>query len=173
MTRALGSELGKQVTTEVEFGDLLVAPQISRIVGEILVHAVRNSADHGIESPAERLAAGKNPSGTIRVLARQKRDRLIVLVCDDGRGIDLDRVRATAVQRRLVDAGLAMTDAEIIELLFTPGFSTMTTVSAVSGRGVGMDVIRCLVEEQGGTVSLRSAPGHGTELRLDLPLAAS
>ncbi len=172
MARALGSELGKQVVAEIDFGDLLVAPEIGRIVGEILVHAVRNSADHGIESPAERIAAGKDPGGTIRVHARQHRDRLLVVVHDDGRGVDLDRVRAIAIRQGLIrTASDAATDAEAIELLFMPGFSTTSSISAVSGRGVGMDVIRCLAEEQGGSATLRSVHGHGTELRIDLPLA--
>jgi len=174
MTRTLGSELGKQVTAEIDFGELLVAPEIGRIVGEILVHALRNSADHGIESPAERLAAGKEPGGTIRVRARQHRDRLQILVHDDGRGIDLDRVRAIALRNGLIrDVAQAPTEADVIDLLFTPGFSTTSSITAVSGRGVGMDVIRSLALEQGGSVTLRSVAGHGTELRIDLPLAPS
>jgi chemotaxis protein histidine kinase CheA len=98
----------------------------------------------------------------------------MILVHDDGRGIDLDRVRTIALRNGLIrDAAQAPTEADVIDLLFTPGFSTTTSITAVSGRGVGMDVIRCLAEEQGGSVTLRSVAGHGTELRIDLPLAPS
>jgi len=172
MAKTLSADLGKTIVAEVDLGDLLVAPEIGRVIGEILVHAVRNAADHGIESPAERTAAGKEASGTIRVEARGG-ERLIVTVSDDGRGVDVEKVRRAAVDRGLLAPQIAAsaTEAEVLDVLFSPGFSTATSVTAVSGRGVGMDVIKCLAEEQGGTVTLTSERGRGTRLVLDLPFA--
>jgi two-component system chemotaxis sensor kinase CheA len=171
MTRTLGAELGKTVTAEVDLGDLLVAPEIGRVMGEILVHAVRNAADHGIEAPGERTAAGKDPGGTIAVTAREVYGIVHVTVRDDGRGIAAAKIRRSAVANGLLAPDEPATDAELLDLLFAPGFSTSTTVTAVSGRGVGMDVIKSLVEEQGGTVTLASQEGAGTELTFTLPVA--
>ncbi len=173
MIRRVASELGKQVELDVDFGGVMVAPEIGRLVGEVLVHAVRNAADHGIEAPGDRVAAGKDATGTIRVRARERDARLVLVVADDGRGVDIERVRRTAVARGTIApaqaAGLA--DRDVVELLFTPGFSTVNVVTAISGRGVGMDVIRCLAEEHGGSVTLASEAGAGTELTLDLPFS--
>ncbi|HEV7554359.1 MAG TPA: ATP-binding protein, partial [Kofleriaceae bacterium] len=171
MTRTLGADLGKNVVAEIDLGDLLVAPEIGRVIGEILIHAVRNAADHGIEAPGDRTDAGKDPAGVIRVEARAVHDRVQVVVSDDGRGIDVAKVRRAAVSRGLLGSDAIYSEAEILEVLFTPGFSTASAVTAVSGRGVGMDVIKCLAEEQGGTVVLSSVAGRGTRLVLDLPFA--
>jgi two-component system, chemotaxis family, sensor kinase CheA len=173
MTRTLGAELGKNVVAEIDLGDHLVAPEIGRLIGEILVHAVRNAADHGIEMPGDRVAAGKDPAGTIRVSAAASGEWLVVTVSDDGCGISVEKVRRTAIARGLLDPDQAhdATDAEVLDLLFTPGFSTSAVVTAVSGRGVGMDVIKSLAEEQGGSVTLTSHVGFGTELSLQLPFA--
>ncbi len=171
MIRRVASELGKQVVLDVDFGDVMVGPEIGRLVGEILVHAVRNAANHGIESPGERVAAGKDATGTIRIRARERAARLELVIADDGRGVDVERVRRAAVARGTISPAKAarLADADIIELLFTPGFSTVAVVTAISGRGVGMDVIRCLAEEHGGGVTLASTVGVGTQLTLDLP----
>ena len=173
MIRRVASELGKQVELDVDFGEVMVAPEIGRLVGEILVHAVRNAADHGIEAPGDRVAAGKDATGTIRVRARERDARLVLVVADDGRGVDIERVRSTAIARGTISPATAagLRDREVIELLFTPGFSTVSVVTAISGRGVGMDVIRCLAEEHGGGVTLASEAGAGTELTLDLPFS--
>jgi two-component system chemotaxis sensor kinase CheA len=175
MTRTLGAELGKNVHAEIDLGDLLVAPEIGRVVGDILIHAVRNAADHGIEPPNERTTAGKDHTGTIAVTAKldDTGERVIVTVRDDGRGVSVDRVRRIAIDRGIIDPERAAvaSDAELVELLFAPGFSTAPVVTAVSGRGVGMDVIRSLAEEQGGSVQLESRAGQGTTLVLDLPVA--
>jgi signal transduction histidine kinase len=174
MTRTLGAELGKNVVAEIDLGDLLVAPEIGRVIGEILVHAVRNAADHGIEAPGERIAAGKDAAGTVRVSAQAiGTTGLVVTVSDDGRGISVAKVRATAVARGLLDAAQAAraSDSEIFDLLFAPGFSTASVITAISGRGVGMDVIKSLAEEHGGSVTLTSQVGLGTVLSLELPLA--
>jgi two-component system, chemotaxis family, sensor kinase CheA len=173
MTKTLGAELGKNVVAEIDLGDLLVAPEIGRVIGEILVHAVRNAADHGIESPGDRQALGKDAAGTIRVTARASADgeRVVVTVSDDGRGINAAKVRASAVGKGLIGAEVILSDSEVLDLLFVPGFSTSNTVTAVSGRGVGMDVVKSLAEEQGGSVTLSSRVGVGTELSFELPFA--
>jgi signal transduction histidine kinase len=171
MARTLSADLGKNVQAEVDLGDLLVAPEIGRVIGEILIHAVRNAADHGIESPTDRAEAGKDPAGTIRVEARDVNGRVQVCVSDDGRGIDVAKVRRAGVSRGLLPADTIISETEVLDVLFTPGFSTAAAVTAVSGRGVGMDVIKCLAEEQGGTVSLSTVAGRGTRLVLDLPFS--
>ncbi len=172
MTRTLGADLGKNVVAEIELGDILVAPDIVRVVGEILIHAVRNAVDHGIEAPDERSAAGKDPRGSIHIEAYAVDDRVLVSVRDDGRGVAIERVRRIAVERGLLSASdaAAAGDPALLDLLFHPGFSTASTVTAVSGRGVGMDAIRSLAEEQGGRVALSSRSGRGSELTIDLPL---
>jgi two-component system chemotaxis sensor kinase CheA len=175
MARTLGSDLGKQVAVEIELGDLVVAPDIARVLGEILIHAIRNAIDHGIESPAERIAAGKDPRGTIYVEAYPLERCVLVTVRDDGRGVAIARVRQIAVERglRTVASAVDATDAELLDLLFHPGFSTASAVTSISGRGVGMDVIRSLAEERDGSVVLASTPGRGTELTIELPTATS
>lgn len=171
MTRTLAAELGKQINLEVDLGDLLVSPEVGRVIGDILVHAVRNAADHGIEPPGDRADVGKDPTGGIRVAARAVGERVRLKVSDDGRGISSDGVRRTAIARGLLDPARSICDSELYDLLFAPGFSTAATVSAVSGRGVGMDVIKSLVEELGGQVRLSSRAGNGTELDVELPFA--
>src|SRR5262249_25758403 len=143
--------------------------------GEILLHAVRNALDHGIEAPADRIAAGKDAKGAIEIAAYALGDRLVVTARDDGRGVDVERVRRRAVERGLLPPGEAETAerAQLLDLLFHPGFSTATTVTMVSGRGIGMDVIRSLAEEHGGSVAIASTPERGTELTIELPLSAT
>ncbi len=169
MTRTVASELGKQVAVEIDVGDVLVAPEIDRVAGEILIHALRNAIDHGIEAPEAREAVGKAGVGNVRVSARACGERVVITITDDGRGIDLDKVRRIGRSQGLVAADAMVSDDQAIQLLFEPGFSTVSTVTAVSGRGVGMDVIKCLAEGAGGQVRLTSRPGLGTELILDLP----
>jgi chemotaxis protein histidine kinase CheA len=174
MTRTLAADLGKEVTAEIELGDLHAAPELVRVLGEILIHVVRNAIDHGIELPGERVARGKCPHGTVHVEAYALDRRILLTVWDDGRGVAIDRVRHIAIERGWLsrEAAGAASDATLLELLFRPGFSTTAAVTTVSGRGVGMDVIRSLAEERGGSVTLSSTPGRGTELMIDLPLAA-
>ncbi|TMQ08906.1 MAG: hypothetical protein E6J91_31985 [Deltaproteobacteria bacterium] len=175
MIRTLAADLDKRVGGEVELGNVLVAPEIARVVGEILIHAVRNALDHGLESSADRLAAGKPPDGTIEVAAYATGERLLVTVRDDGRGVAIERIRQVAVERGLLspDDAAAAGPPALLDLLFHPGFSTARTVTSVSGRGIGMDVIRCLAQEHGGSVVITSTPGSGTELTIDLPLSST
>ena len=173
MTRTLAAELGKEVTAEIELGDLHAAPELVRVLGEILIHVVRNALDHGIELPGERVVRGKHPQGTIHVDAYALDGRILIAVRDDGRGVALDRVRHIAIERGWMsrEAAGGAPDAVLLDLLFQPGFSTASAVTTVSGRGVGMDVIRSLAEERGGNVTFGSTPGRGTELMIDVPLS--
>ena len=139
---------------------------------EPMVHLVRNAVDHGIESPEQRRAAGKPETATISIEASRIGDRFLVEVTDDGRGIDPAVVRRKASERRLVPADelAALTDEQVVDLVFAPGFSTAAEVSDISGRGIGMDVVRTVIEQIGGRVSLESKVGTGTTVRLDLPM---
>ena len=135
-----------------------------------LTHLVRNAIDHGIESPEARLAAGKGETGKIRISAKAHGGSVLIEVRDDGRGIDHGKVRQRAIERGMLTAQEQPTRAELEALIFAPGFSTADTVSTISGRGVGMDVVKRTVESLGGSVALSSESGVGTTTRIRLPL---
>lgn len=142
---------------------------IERLV-DPLTHMIRNSVDHGIEAPATRSASGKAPNGTITLSAAHRSGRVIIEVTDDGGGIDRTRVRDVAEERGLIAAGAQLSPAEIDNLLFLPGFSSKQEVSALSGRGVGLDVVRREIQSLGGRVTIQSTPGQGTTFTIALPL---
>lgn len=173
LVRDLSRRLGKEVELTVEGGDTDADKGVVDRIGDPLLHLVRNSIDHGIEPPAARVAAGKSPVGAVRLRALREGDRLFIEVSDDGRGIDVEAVRRKALERGLLsEARLhALSDQEAQELIFAPGFSTAAEVSDVSGRGVGMDVVRRDVGALGGEVGLESRPGTGTTVRLSLPIS--
>jgi two-component system chemotaxis sensor kinase CheA len=171
LVREMVVSLGKPARLVTE-GDATEADKaIVESLFEPLLHVMRNALDHGVEPPEVRAAAGKPPSATIQLRASRVGDRVEVEVEDDGGGVDLDRVRAVALRRGVVTAeALAeMSEQEVTDLIFAPGFSTATEVSAVSGRGVGMDAVRSAVERMGGRVTVRSRPGLGTTVRFVLP----
>jgi two-component system chemotaxis sensor kinase CheA len=128
--------------------------------------------DHGLEAPAERERAGKPASGRVKLSASQRGERIVIVVADDGRGMDPDVLRRKAVEKGVIDEAQAarLGEAESLELIFRPGFSTAGAISDISGRGVGMDVVKTRVAELGGTLQVRSRPGHGSELELAVPL---
>ena len=171
LVRDISRQLGKKVEL-VTRGDSVEADKtlVDRLF-EPLVHLVRNAVDHGIESPAQRLALGKPETATVTIEASRIGDRFLVQVADDGRGIDPSVVRRRASEKRVLppDELAALTDEQAIELIFAAGFSTTSEVSDVSGRGIGMDVVRSTVEQIGGRVSLQSKPGTGTTVQIDLP----
>jgi two-component system chemotaxis sensor kinase CheA len=171
LARDISRQLGKKVEL-VTRGDSVEADKalVDRLF-EPLVHLVRNAVDHGIESPAQRLAAGKPETATVRMEALRVGDRFLVQVADDGRGIDPSVVRRRASEKRVLppDELATLTDEQVVELIFSAGFSTTSEVSDVSGRGIGMDVVRSTVEQIGGRVSLQSKPGTGTTVQIDLP----
>jgi two-component system chemotaxis sensor kinase CheA len=167
MSRQLGKEVALVTRGETTEGDKTVID----LLFEPLMHLVRNALDHGIESPEQRRSAGKPEMATVTLQASRAGDRFVVEVIDDGRGIDPDAIRGKARERGLLgDQELAaISDEQVVELIFAAGFSTATEVSDISGRGVGMDVVRATVERIGGRVSLASRVGAGTTIRLDLP----
>jgi len=170
VVRDVSVELGKEVGLVVTGGDAEVDKALVERIGDPLVHLVRNSLDHGIEAPAERLRRGKPARGALRLNAFHDAGSIVIEVADDGKGLDRDRILERAVERGLVDAGAALTDSEIYELIFEPGFSTAAAVSNLSGRGVGMDVVRKNVTALRGTIEVETAMGVGTTMRIRLPL---
>ena len=172
VVRDLSADLGKDIELEMHGADTELDRQVLELVKDPLTHLVRNCADHGIESPAHRLAAGKRRAGTIRLSACHQGGHIIIEIADDGRGLDTARIKAKAIELGLAgEAELAAkTDGEICNFIFAPGFSTASQVTSVSGRGVGMDVVRSNIEQIGGTVDLKSAPGAGTTFTIKIPL---
>jgi two-component system, chemotaxis family, sensor kinase CheA len=172
LVRDLSRGLGKQVRLELEGQETELDKSLLEAIRDPLTHAIRNAIDHGIEMPEERKASGKPPEGLVRLRAFHEGSHVIVEVHDDGAGLNLARIREKAVERQLVPAARAeqMGEREILQLIFLPGFSTAAAVTSVSGRGVGMDVVRTNVEKIGGKVDVDSRPGQGTILRLRIPL---
>jgi two-component system, chemotaxis family, sensor kinase CheA len=172
VVRDLSSELGKSIELEMEGAETELDRQVLELVKDPLTHLVRNCADHGIERPAERIAAGKPQSGKIRLNACHQGGHIIIEIADDGRGLDTGRIRAKALDLGLATEAdiAAKSDSEICNFIFAPGFSTATEITSISGRGVGMDVVRSNIEQIGGTVDLKSAPGKGTTFIIKIPL---
>ncbi len=172
LLRDLAVELGKDIELQTEGADTELDRQVLELVKDPLIHLVRNCADHGIETPAERIAAGKPAAGKIMLRAHHQGGHVIIEVADDGRGLDLARIKARAMDLGLAgEAELAArSDGEICELIFEPGFSTAAAVTSVSGRGIGMDVVRNNIEQIGGSVDLNSLAGQGTRFTIKIPL---
>ena len=172
IVRDLSQSLGRRVRVIMEGQETELDKSLLEAIKDPLTHAVRNSLDHGIEPPDIRLAAGKDPEGTLRLRAAQEGSHVIIEVADDGAGIATEKVRAKAIERGLITAERAaqLAERELLQLIFLPGFSTAAAVTNVSGRGVGMDVVRTNVEKIGGKVEIDSRPGKGTTLRLRIPL---
>ncbi len=175
LAREVATGLGKRVEVELRGSELELDRSILDRLGDPLGHLVRNAVDHGLELPDERVAAGKAAAGRIVVDARREKDNIRISVSDDGRGIDLDTVRARAVEAGLLHADLAddLPPREIAALVFRPGISTARAVSKVSGRGVGMDAVKATVEALGGHVELDSRTGLGTTTTLIVPITAA
>lgn len=172
VVRDLARELGREVDLVLEGRDTELDRTIIEAIRDPMTHLIRNAIDHGIEPPDERLAQGKPARGVLRIEAYHEGGSVIIDVSDDGRGLDLEAVRTRALERGVVHADelARLGPREVAELIFVPGFSTATTVSAVSGRGVGMDVVKTNVEGVGGSIDIDSEPGRGTRMRLRIPL---
>jgi two-component system, chemotaxis family, sensor kinase CheA len=172
IVRDLCAELGKDIELEMHGANTELDRQVLEMVKDPLTHLVRNCADHGIESPEERLAEGKPRSGKIRLSACHQGGHIIIEIGDDGRGLDVQRIRTLALEHGFLNESelAAKSDSEICDLIFTPGFSTATHVTSISGRGVGMDVVRANVEQIGGTVELKSTRRAGTTFSIKIPL---
>ena len=170
MLRDLSVETGKQIELETTGETTEVDKGVIEKIGDPLTHMIRNAADHGLESTEERIAAGKSPAGTIKLSAEQKGARIFVRVQDNGRGINRERVKAKAIEKGIISADAVLSNEEIDQLICAPGFSTAEKISNISGRGVGMDVVRSNVEALGGRVEIHSVPGEGTTFTMILPL---
>ena len=175
LVRDLSRSLGKQVRWEVRGEQTGVDRDILDKLEAPLSHLVRNAIDHGLETPEERTAAGKQASGTVRLEARHRAGMLHITLTDDGRGIDVEHLRAKAVGRGLVEQAVAdrLSELELLEFLFLPGFSTKDRVTEISGRGVGLDVVQSMVKAVGGSVRVATQPGRQTVFTLQLPITMS
>ena len=172
IVRDLAGELHKQIELEMHGADTELDRQVLDLIKDPLTHMVRNSADHGLETPSERAAAGKPEQGTIRLSAYHEGGHIIVCIADNGRGLNTERIKAKAVASGLVsEADLEkMTEAQIHKFIFAPGFSTAASVTSVSGRGVGMDVVRTNIDQIGGTIDVKSVAGEGSSVTIKIPL---
>ncbi|HEY4862920.1 MAG TPA: chemotaxis protein CheW [Xanthobacteraceae bacterium] len=170
IVRDLANELGKEIELEMHGAETELDRQVLEVIKDPLTHMVRNSADHGIEMPKERRAAGKPEKGTLRLSARHEGGHIIIAIADDGRGLNVERIRAKAVRMGLISATDKLTDAQIQKFIFAPGFSTAAAVTNVSGRGVGMDVVKTNIHQIGGSIGLKSVQGRGTTFTIKIPL---
>ncbi|MTW21421.1 chemotaxis protein CheA [Allochromatium palmeri] len=173
LVRDVAHKLGKDVRLVMEGESTEADKNIIEALADPLIHLVRNSLDHGLESPEQRRAAGKPPEGRLTISARQESDRVLIEITDDGRGIDPDVIRRKAYEKKIIDETTLerLSDQEAINLIFAAGFSTAEQVTDLSGRGVGMDVVRNAIARVHGSIDLRSRVGEGTHLRLSLPLS--
>jgi two-component system chemotaxis sensor kinase CheA len=170
LVREVAGQTRKQVHLVMEGEATEVDKTVIERLAEPITHMLRNAIDHGLETPEERVAAGKPEEGVVRLAALHRGGRIVIEVADDGRGINRPRVRQIAVDKGLLNADAVLTDEETDNLIFLPGFSTAATVSDISGRGVGMDVVRRSVQALGGRISITSRPGEGSTFTLSLPL---
>ncbi|QGP77614.1 chemotaxis protein CheA [Sphingobium sp. CAP-1] len=172
MVRDLGRELGKRIDLTLEGGDVEMDREMVEMVVDPLTHIVRNSIDHGIETPIKRRAAGKPEAGSLRVEARQSGNQIVIVITDDGAGIDTARLveKSIAAGRLTPDAAARMSEQDKLDLIFQAGLSTANQVTAISGRGVGMDVVRANVERIGGVIALDNHLGRGLTITLRVPL---
>lgn len=172
LVRDVARSVEKEVELVVRGEDTEVDKTMVELIGDPLVHLIRNSLDHGLESPPARLAAGKKSRGCIRLEARPEGDQIVISVSDDGAGIDSNRILAKAIEKDFItsDRARLLSKKEILEFIFLPGFSTAETVNNLSGRGVGMDVVRSNLKRMNGSIEIDSVPGQGTTVLLHLPL---
>ncbi len=166
----LATELGKEITLTTNGEETELDKTVIERLNDPLIHLIRNSIDHGLESAQQRQEAGKQAQGNIHLSARHTGDKVLISITDDGRGLDRQRIEAKAEENGLLTPGTKLSDAELFQLIFQPGFSTAKEVTNLSGRGVGMDVVKKTVEGLRGTIDIASAPGQGTTITLRLPL---
>ncbi len=170
IVRRVANEQGKKVDLDIRGADTELDKLIIEDISDPLMHIIRNAIDHGLELPEERRSAGKPEKGLVRLWASQKGNHVVIEVHDDGRGIDLAKVRRKALEKKLISANQALTDEECYDLLFMPGFSTRDDVSDMSGRGVGMDVVKNNIAALSGMIEVDSRPGQGATMTITLPI---
>jgi two-component system chemotaxis sensor kinase CheA len=171
--RTLAQELGKKAALHINDGNIAVDRQVVERLGAPLLHLLRNCVDHGLEDPAERRNAGKPEAGQIKITAERAGSEVVVVVEDDGRGIDLAGVRTRAVELGLLAAGAETDDSELVALLFSAGFSTRRQATETSGRGVGLDIVKSQIESLGGSVRMSTERGRGTRFELRAPVSVA
>ena len=172
MVRDVAKQCGKQVDLVVSGAETDLDKSLLDSIAEPLTHLVRNAISHGIETSEERLKSGKPERGTLQLRASHQGNQVVIEIRDDGRGVDVQKVKAKAIQRNLVTAEEAarLSEAELLEIIFRPGFSTADQITEVSGRGVGLDVVQAVLQRLKGVVEIETHPGQGTKFRLKLPL---
>ena len=172
IVRDLSNELGKKINLEMQGAETELDRQVLDLIKDPLTHMVRNSADHGLETPAERRAAGKPEQGLVRLSAYHEGGHIIIQISDDGRGLDSARIKAKAIARGMVSQADAekLSEAQIHKFIFVPGFSTAAQVTSISGRGVGMDVVRANIDQIGGAIDVKSVAGVGLSFTIKIPL---
>jgi two-component system, chemotaxis family, sensor kinase CheA len=172
IVRDLATDLGKEIALEMHGADTELDRQVLDLIKDPLTHMVRNSADHGLESPQERRAAGKPETGTVRLSAYHEGGYIVIEIADDGRGLNTARIKAKALANGLASEAEIekLSEAQIHKFIFAPGFSTASEVTSISGRGVGMDVVRNNIDQIGGTIDLKSIPGVGSTFTIKIPL---
>ncbi|MTJ81851.1 MAG: chemotaxis protein CheA [Telmatospirillum sp.] len=170
LVRDLSQEQAKDIVLTMAGEETELDKTMIERLNDPLVHIIRNSLDHGLERSEERVAAGKSPQGTVHLSARHAGTQVLISIKDDGRGLDRDRIRAKAEEQGLIQPGARLSEPELFQLIFQPGFSTAKAVTSLSGRGVGMDVVKRTIDSLRGTIDITSSPGAGTEITLGLPL---
>ena len=172
LVRDLAQKTGKELDLVLKGQDTELDRSVIEELNDPLIHLLRNSVDHGIETPAERIAAGKNPRGTVTLSARHEQGRIVLTVEDDGNGINIEKLKASAVTKGLISQNEAssMSEEKAIDLIFLSGLSTSKTLSDISGRGVGMDIVRTNIERLNGTIVVETHPGRGSIFSISLPL---
>ncbi len=170
LVRDLSNDLGKEVEMITEGANTELDKTVIERLNDPLVHIIRNSIDHGIEAPEARQAAGKPRQGTVRLTAEHSGDCVFITIQGDGAGLDKEAIRAKAVEKRLIPESAELTDKELFGLIFAPGFSTAKKITGVSGRGVGMDVVKQAIEALRGAIEINSRKGEGTTITIRLPL---
>ncbi|PYE99001.1 two-component system chemotaxis sensor kinase CheA [Rhodopseudomonas faecalis] len=172
IVRDLAAELGKHIELEMHGADTELDRQVLDLIKDPLTHMVRNSADHGLETTADRVRSGKPEQGTIRLSAYHEGGHIVICIADNGRGLDTEKIKAKAVANGLVSEADVerMSENQIHKFIFAPGFSTAAAVTSVSGRGVGMDVVRTNIDQIGGTIDIKSVAGEGTSITIKIPL---
>jgi two-component system chemotaxis sensor kinase CheA len=170
LVRDVSKALGKKVRLEIEGEDTELDKSVIEDLLDPLIHCVRNAVDHGVEMPEERVRAGKDETGTVILKASNEGNQIVIAIADDGKGIDIDSVHRKAVDRKVIHPDKKLSDIEAFNLIFEPGFSTASKVTDISGRGVGLDVVRKQIEKLNGSVSVWSEPEEGTKITIKLPL---
>jgi len=175
MTYSLARKLGKRVKVVIEGSDIYIDRKSVELLTDPLIHLIRNAIDHGIEEPEERIRKGKKPVGVVKIYARREGSMISIVIEDDGRGIDIEKIKRKAIRKQIItpEEASKLTWNDIVNILTMPGFSTKDKVTDISGRGVGMDIVKHNIEVLGGTFAISSEKDKGTRITLRIPLSSA